>query len=353
MKYLLTFKPLKNFFFGNNKTFSDDYVAISEYFPQNTQLLGAIRLFIAEQKGLMHVHKNGKYSNNPEALKKLIGTASSKDFETNANLGIIKNLSQMFIVSSDLNDAYFQTPLDIEVSDEGVNYYELATIGEDCFLKNYDVKKASSQKLANGNFWYNYIHKNELSIKDIEAFEFDTKTKKGVFRHHHHVGIGLEHKKTIDGAFYSKTDYQLGNKFLFACLIELEEKIINEGMIQIGAENSLFELKIKSLEQTALQNHVVVSQLFSQPKLGNKIVAMSEIMLENTAMLNADFTIVPYFKNFAMLEYEDANFKGRTSQKRLIPTGAVSYLNGKAMPSIPNLGAYDKMGYNQFITVKK
>ena len=158
MKYLLTFKPLKNFFFGNNKTFSDDYVAISEYFPQNTQLLGAIRLFIAEQKGLMHVHKNGKYSNNPEALKKLIGTASSKDFETNANLGRIKNLSQMFIVRNDLNDAYFPTPLDIEISNEGIRYYALANIGEDYFLKNYDVKKASSQKFANGTFWYNFAH---------------------------------------------------------------------------------------------------------------------------------------------------------------------------------------------------
>ena len=99
MRYLLTFKPLKNFFFGNSQTFSDDYVAKSEYFPQNTQLLGAIRLFIAEQHSLIKMHKNGKYSDYPEELKKLIGSASSKDFLTNDDLGKIQNLSQMFIVN--------------------------------------------------------------------------------------------------------------------------------------------------------------------------------------------------------------------------------------------------------------
>jgi CRISPR type III-B/RAMP module-associated protein Cmr3 len=350
MKYLLTFNPLKNFFFGNDKTFSDDYVAISEYFPNNTQLLGAIRLFVAEQKGLMHVHKNGKYSNNPEALKKLIGTAGSKNFETNNDLGMIHNLSQMFIVNKELEDAYFPTPLDIEVSDNGIRYYELTNIGEDYFLKNYDVKNTLSQKLANGNFWNNYIHKKQLSKEDIEAFDFDPITKKGVFKYHHQVGIGLEHKKTIEGAFYSKTDYQIDDKFLFACLIELEEKIINDGIIQIGAENSLFEIKIVPIEHTKLQNHVIVSQLFSQPRQGDKVVAISDVILNNTNEFNAYFTIVPYFKHFAMLDNNYANFNGKTPQKQLIPLGTVSYLKDQTLPSNKNLGAYIKMGYNQFIT---
>ncbi|MEY4505270.1 MAG: hypothetical protein RL154_1570, partial [Pseudomonadota bacterium] len=91
MKYILTFKPLKNFFFGNDRTFTKDYFAISEYLPQNTQLLGAIRLFIAEQNNLMCAHKNGKYSNSPEKLKKLIGTANGSNFNTNTDLGMIKN----------------------------------------------------------------------------------------------------------------------------------------------------------------------------------------------------------------------------------------------------------------------
>jgi hypothetical protein len=56
-------------------------------------------------------------------------------------------------------------------------------------------------------------------------------TEKGFFIPHHQVGIGLENKKAIDGMFYSKTDYQLNDKFLFGCLIELDEKIISDGII--------------------------------------------------------------------------------------------------------------------------
>lgn len=364
MKYLLTFKPLKNFFFGNSQTFSPsgyddkvDYLAISDYFPQNTQLLGALRLFIAEQNKLMHVHRNGKYSNEPNELKKLIGTASSKDFSTNADLGKIQNLSQMFLVNSSLNDAYFKTPLDIEISEDGVKFYELAHIENDYFLQNYDVKKASSQKLGNSQFWKNYTHKQELSKENL-------KDMSEIFITHSQVGIGLENKKTIDGAFYSKTDYQLKNGFLFGCLIELDEEIISDGIIQIGAESSLFELKIITYEKTQLMSHPIVSQLFTQPQKGDKAVAISDVILQSTDEFHAYFTIVPFYKNLAMLKSENesfqgkskeknfAKFEGKTEQKRLIPAGTVSYIKEQVMPHNQTLGAYAKMGYNQFITTK-
>lgn len=343
MKYLLTFKPLKNFFFGNDRTFKDDYVAISEYFPQNTQLLGAIRLFIAEQNNLMHVHKNGKYSNEPEKLKPLIGKANSKDFETNDNLGMIQNLSQMFIVDKNLNDAYFPTPFDIEIADDKIKYYKLANIEDDYFLENYDVKNISSQKLGNNIFWSKYINKEPLSKNDLLDFD-------DVFISHNQVGIGLENKKTIDGAFYSKTDYQLYENFLFACLIELDSKIISDGIIQIGAESSIFELKITPFEDTNFQKHIIVSQLFTLPQKGDKIVVLSDTMLDNTNDFNANFVIVPYYKNFATLDNDYEKFKGRIKEKRLIPTGTVVYVK----ESIPTkaIGAYAKMGYNQFIKAK-
>lgn len=343
MKYLLTFKPLKNFFFGNDKTFKDDYVAISEYFPQNTQLLGAIRLFIAEQNNLMHVHKNGKYSNEPEKLKSLIGNANSKNFEVNDNLGMIQNLSQMFIVDKNLNDAYFTTPFDIEIGDDEIIYYQLSNIEDDYLLKNYDVKNKSDQKLGNNIFWNKYINKDSLSKNDL--IDFDK-----VFISHNQVGIGLENKKTIDGAFYSKTDYQLDEEFLFACLIELESKIINDGIIQIGAESSIFELKIIPFEDTNIQKHIIVSQLFTLPQKGNKLVVLSDTMLENTNDLNAKFVIVPYYKNFATLDNDYEKFKGRIKEKRLIPVGTVVYVK-ETMPKSA-IGAYSKMGYNQFITAK-
>jgi CRISPR type III-B/RAMP module-associated protein Cmr3 len=386
MKYLLTFKPLKNFFFGNDKTFSDDYLAISEYFPQNTQLLGALRLFISEQNKLMHVHRNGKYSNEPNELKKLIGTASSKDFNTNTDLGKIQNLSQMFLVNNSLDDAYFPIPLDVNIQldthgtqimgDDGkihtvqypqkakLVYYEVDNIDGNYFLKNYDAKNSSFLMLGNKNFWNAYINKEPRSINGLHYFEKNEQQHNGIFISHAQVGIGLENKKTIEGAFYSKTDYQLKNGFLFGCLIELDEEIVSDGIIQIGAESSLFELKITPYEKTQLTSHPIVSQLFTQPQKGDKVVAISDVILESTDEFHAHFTILPFYKNFAMIEADDnsfrgiskdknhAKFRGKTEQKRLIPAGTVSFIKEQVMPHNQTLGAYAKMGFNQFITAK-
>lgn len=367
MKYLLTFKPLKNFFFGNNRTFSDDYLANSEYFPQNTQLLGALRLYIAEQNKLMHVHKNGKYSNNPEALIKLIGTANSRDFDTNADLGLIQNLSQMFIVKSNLEDAYFPVPFDVDSSKENVTLYELANIDNTYFLKNYDVKAYNPAKLGNANFWHAYSTQKNISAEDLEQYEYTKDEKnnkeKGFFIPYHQVGIELENKKVIDEKFYSKTDYQLRNGFLFACVLELDEKVIDNGIIQIGAENSLFELKIMPLESTKIENHPIVNSLFQSPKPDQKLIAISDVMILQAKDFKFQFSITPYYKYFAMLKSEKNSFKdisskkknyreykGKTKQKRLMPAGSVIYLE-ESLPQLPQ-GAYLKMGYNQFISTK-
>lgn len=360
MKYLLTFKPLKHFFFGNNKTFSDDYLAISEYFPQNTQLLGALRLFIAEQSGLMKVYRSGKWCDKPEELKSITGSATSKDFMTNNDLGKIQNLSQMFIVSKNLDDAYFFIPFDVKVEKETLKYYELASINDDYYLKNYDSKHHQSKYLGNKNFWVNYLMNQELNITDIEQFDYEkdkeSKIEKGFFISHSQVGIELQNKQTVkdkdgNGKFYSKIDYQLNDKFLFACVIDLEEKILDDGIIQIGAESSIFDMKIQELETTNIQNHPIISQFFKPIEKADKLVCLSDTILNSTSDLNAKFSIIPYHKSFGMLEKLKEKFKDKTSQKRVIPTGSITYLKDEELPIIQTIGAYEKMGYNQFITV--
>ncbi len=342
MRYLLTFKPLKHFFFGNNKTFSQDYVAKSEYFPQPTQLLGALRLFIAEQNNLMSMHKNGKYSNHPEELKKLIGDAKSDDFYKNDNLGVIKNLSSMFIVDKSLDDAYFFTPLDIEISKNHIKKYTLENFEDEYFLSDYDIKNSSFQHLAGSEFWKDYIEDKELKNNSIKSFD-------SVFVTHTQVGIALEGKKTIDGAFYSKVDYTLDKEYLFACVVELEEDVIKNGIINLGAESSLFELNIKKLQDTNLAQHIIISHLFKMPTPTSKVVAISETIAD-TKEFKAKFHITPFYKNFAMIKSNKAytKFAGKTKNSRLIPNGSVFY-TPQTLPKAKN--AYAKMGFNQFISI--
>jgi len=359
MRYLLTFKPLKNFFFGYDKTFSEDYFAISEYFPQNTQLLGALRLFIAEQNNLMHMHRNGKYSNEPEKLKELIGDASASTFEANTNLGKIKNLSQMFIVNTTLDDAYFPTPFDIEVTKESIKTYTLAHIGDDYFFSDYDVKKNSPQYLAGKQFYSAYLDNETLRRDTLTPFDYDEDEKVGVYRRHTQVGIGLDKKRVIvdeeeNGKFYAKVDYILDDGYLFGAVIELEDEIIGDGIIQIGAESSLFELKVQKLETTQLDDHPVIEQLFSQPKEGSKVIALSDIMVPDTKEIASIYSVIPYYRKLRMIKSKTRNsFQGKTDPKRLLPAGSVFYFDKDVVLNKPAQGAYAKMGYNQFITVNK
>jgi len=368
MKYLLTFKPLKNFFFGNDKTFSDDYFATSEYFPQNTQLLGAIRLFIAEQNGLMHVHRNGKYSNEPQKLKELIGDANANNFTENKNLGKIQNLSGMFLVKNTLDDAYFPTPFDIEISKDSIRYYQLTSIDNEYFFLDYDVKNASSQHFGNSLFWTKYINKEPLHVSTIAPFEYDQESKKGFFKRHTQVGIALDKKQVIDEKFYAKIDYALRDNYLFGAIIELQEEIIADGIIQIGAESSLFELNVHKLhDYKALQKHPLIDAMFETSKEGSKVVAISDCIVPHTKDIGSIYSVVHFNKMLRMIKAENKDgsfkketakdknynkYKNKTQPQRLIPKGSVFYFNNDICLDKPAQGAYAKMGYNKFIAVK-
>ena len=341
MRYLLTFKPLKNFFFGNNLTLSRDFFAQSDYFPQNTQLLGAIRLYIAEQKGKMKQYLNGKWCDDPDGLKKLTGKAKSSNFETENDLGKINNLSSMFIVKEDLSDAYFKTPFDIKIKEDNISTYEIASLNEQYYLKGYNAKEYTSQHLGSNSFWDSYLNSKPIKLDSVVAFN-------KVYRKHQQVGIALKNKQTIEGQFYTKIDYNLERGFIFGAIIDLQEPIIKDGIIQIGAEGSLFELQIKKLDDLQkLKEHTVISKLFSKPANANKVVAVSEVMQNPT--IDTKFSIVPFKKEFALLEKDKSKVKGRFKEKNLIPSGSVFYLN-QELPQF-NIGTYEKMGYNQFLKI--
>jgi len=368
MKYLLTFIPLKHFFFGNERTFREDYVAVSEYFPQPTQLLGTLRLTLAEQHGLLKQYKNGRYSKQPEALKALTGTAKAHTFAENSDLGRIAGLSPMFIVNRSLDNAYFPTPFDVDVQiqraqtsimdDDGrivtvdypqkvsLSYLSLAKIGEYTYLKGYDMKRHTPQMLGNASFWNAYMQGETRAINAVLPFEYDAQSGRGVFVAHTQVGIGLDGKQTVEGKFYGKTDYTLAKGFAFAAVIDFDGKI-EDAYVQIGAEASMFKMEVRPLEETPLREHPVVSRIFTPQREGGKLVAISDMMLQTTQQ-PVDFALVPYFRSVASIKSEKGKYVGTHRVRRTAPSGSVFYLSADALPSCVE-GAYAKMGYNRYI----
>jgi hypothetical protein len=331
---LLTFKPLKPFFFGGRINFSNDNYVYSRYFPQTTQLLGAIRLYIGEKKGFIKVYKNGRYSKEPEKLKKLIGDAKPENFSENDNLGCIKYLSPMFLISKNKENFYYPTPFDYYIYDNEYGIFELKKLQSSYYFKHYDAKKGITQYLGDKSFWDGYI-KN----KPTKAISFND-----VFEKVTQVGIALENKSVKDEKFYYKVSYNLKEDFLFGCIIDCDE--IEDGEIQIGADGSMFKLSVEEFN-------------FKSP-LFDALIKNKKILEDKSVALSDSFGDVRKFKGPAIVKSEDFRmikykkegkiytFGGKTEYKKLIKRGSVFYgdVNFNAT------GAYKKISFNKFIRRK-
>ena len=109
-KYLIRLTPIGKFFFGgeigfqvgadknddHNKSFSS-YIIQSNYFPQQTSLLGMLRFLILSNSEAFD--KSSQKIKNAENAKKIIGESSFavKESHERSDFGEIKNISQCFL----------------------------------------------------------------------------------------------------------------------------------------------------------------------------------------------------------------------------------------------------------------
>ena len=328
---LLTFKPLTPFFFGGRVNFSNDNYVFSRYFPQTTQLLGAIRLFLGEKKGFIKVYKNGRYSKNPEALKKLIGDAKPEDFDKNDNLGCIKYLSPMFLVSKDKKNFYYPVPFDFYQRGNEYGIYKLVQLSNSYYFEGYNSKEDFKEFLGDKSFWDGYV--KNIPSKAIEYSD--------IFKEVSQVGIALEKKHAIDGKFYYKISYNLEDDFLFACVIDCDE--IEDGEIQIGADGSMFKLEVSEFNF----NHILFDSLINN----KKVFKEKSIALSDSFGSVKDLTIPAIVKHtdFKMIKYKKEGkvytFGGKTKYKRLIKRGSVFY----GLINLEAKGVYKKISFNKFL----
>ena len=360
---LLTLQPLKPFFFGKESVFTNSFYAYSEYFPQQTQITGALRLYWMEQNGLMKLHKHGRFC-TPDKKEKaidLVGDAGSETFEKNDNLGRLHFISPIFIVKKEANciiDAFFEIPSDIVKKDCSYQIakpkilHEAVSSKPAILLENYSAKKGFYKALGGKTFWEEYKnYKTADSLIDYEK----------VFKPYDQVGIALdENKQTIEEQFYIKRSYNLHKNFELAVILKInedglkEEKKLKNGIITLGAENSLFKITVSNIPQT-LQNHPVIKSLQDDTsKKGTKIVLLSDSMIDHSIQKDAYFQIIPNRVKFKMMSHK-SNEKTdklkpttvKTKEKLLVPKGSIYYFNTpNKLPKAK--GAYAKMGFNTY-----
>ena len=378
---LLKLSPLKPFFFGKESVFTNTHYAISEYFPQQTQIIGALRLYWMEQNNLMRVHKDGKYVpfEKKEFARKLVGNASALDFEKSDNLGAISYISPMFILESQnkcVKDAIFELPCDIvkkecEYVVAKPKYLDKIVSSKPVvLLEDYDVKMGFLKGLAGCKFWESYINNKTLSC----IYEYDD-----IFESYEQVGIALtDDKQTQDGMFYTKKSYILKENYSFGLLINIDEDIIasmpekeninilTDGVISLGADGSMFSLEVSDIPKI-LESHPLISNIKNKTEIkGKKIVLLSDSILPTSIPKDSYFQIIPDKVPFKMmkskkvkLELEDKKdymIKEqkqsyiKTEERLLVPKGSVYYFKTQGILEEAK-GAYSKMGFNQFLVI--
>lgn len=363
---LLRLKPLKPFFFGKERVFTNSFYARSEYFPQQTQITGALRLFWMEQNGLLKLHKHGKFCtpDKKEKARELVGDAGSETFDTNDNLGRIAFISPMFVIKKDeecITDALFEIPSDIVKKDclyriaRPKILHEVISSKPVVFLEHYSAKVGFQKGLGGKEFWK--LYKNGKAPKCFTSYE-------DVFVPYDQVGIALdENKQTIDEQFYTKKSYNLHKNFELAIIIQVdedglgEEEKLRDGIISLGAENSLFKMKVSDVPHT-LENHPVINAIQNDTSTkGTKLVLLGDTMLDHSIQKDAYFQIVPDRVKFKMMKHKTDQKRdklnpstAKTQEKLLIPKGSIYYFNQpNRLP--PAKGAYAKMGFNVYLTL--
>ncbi len=383
---LIELKALKPFFFGRHKVFTNTHYAVSEYFPQQTQIMGALRLYWMEQNKLMRVHKDGKYvpyEKRNYALN-LVGDASSgnhKNFDINENLGCINGISPMFVLKKEedcIKDALFEIPSDI-VNKDCANTIAIPKVLQGIvsdkpavLLGDYDVKEGFVSGLAGADFWREYI--------DYKASDF-IYGHDDVFESYEQVGIGLENKQVVEGQFYTKKSYKLKDDHSFGLLIDIDDnklkklddkndtkkkheyRLLANGIISMGADSSMFSLHISDIPSCINAHPLIQNIQCKTEEQGTKIILLSDSILDESIDVNAFFQIVQGKVPFKMMSSDKEDLRKddstaqrvkisdtKSSEKLLVPKGSVYYFKSKSQLQEAKC-AYAKMGFNHYLTL--
>lgn len=352
MTYLVTLKPLGNFFFGGETTFADAgesdakgrYFASSEYFPQQTQLLGMLKKYLLNTSGTLRLRVRGEWigKREPQArYEKALHLAGRTGFnhQGSGDHGIIRSISPIML--HDGKSFWTMAP-----KDYGLIYEELE--GVSCFgfddeerpyipmLKNYSAKAGIKPKL--------------MSSEGSELCSFDT-----FFTPADQVGIEKAPRgATNDDAFYRKRSYRFAaSSHTFAVVVELSESFdFTTSQVLLGGEKSALML---TATPTDFDWRTAFAPAITPAKAVTKITLLCDALLDHEAYALCRFALTQK-RAFRTLRSGDTKqayiYQGKTQKLYFMERGSVLYVSPSDVATLvakltnPTMQA---IGYNQYI----
>ena len=349
-KYLVKLIPHDKFFFGGERTFGENnqanYFVVSNYFPQQTGILGLMRHQLLLQCGDETIFKDNKIVKGNK-VNNLIGEKSFT-IDGGFNFGAIKSLSPVFICDSNTedNDDRFYFPankeyqwyekLNDKCEKETVNEFLQIELKPYPLLKKYEAKFGLPDLLMN---------------KYGELLKYED-----IFKKHKQVGIRKQYEGgTDEKAYYIQTFYKLIQNFSFAFIVELDEKagFLSQDVVVFGGEQQAFKMEVDVFSEGI--NDLIPN--FEKSDNSDKVVLVSDAYVAQDIMNVCEFAITETvdFK-FLVTTNSTTNYYSepkKSDKYNLYKKGSVFYGDTGKITEILENKRFEKIGYNIYKTIKK
>lgn len=381
-RYLVKLTPHATFFFGGERSFGGvdgqqaNYMVQSNYFPQQTGILGLIRHQLLLQNGC--IVGNGIDKSKKVEAGKLIGEKSFRIGEGPLGFGLIQKISPVF-VSTPKNDFLFPANKEYQlvtnnqtkefVARELSVYGPKASLDTDeneqsnsnthYYLKDYDPKDGLPDLLFN---------KNGSIRRRYDCLpEDDGKLFNGIFIKNTQTGIHKNYAGvTEEKAYYIQTSYRLVQDYSFAFLVELkDEPSFNFGSqpnVIFGGEQSAFKMEVSEFAQSfddikpqyektpAFDKLTLLSDAFVQD---NRISDVSDFTISDAVDFRCLTTSVRDTNNYADLPSDGKKSAVWKSEKlNLLKKGSVFFGDTVEIEKCLKEPNFEMIGYNQYTITK-
>lgn len=359
--YKISLRPLGPFFFGNERTFgalNADYFASSNYFPQQTTLLGVLRYRFLEMKKWLR-HTPGHKPPSPTDQSVLIGNRgfNVQKLATAQTFGVIKQLSPVLLDSKEgflfpgaLNNGYAFSGQKIDEKEKTGSVWMSHNGGRRDYIpavKNFDYK---SPRTAH------FIARGAGKILSYEE----------VFVPFEKVGIRKQRENELNQkAFFKQTMWLFKKReyqFTFYALLEehegdaLENFIRDNPRVPMGGERTTYQMTMKK-ESPLLNSFQTYLNETDQDPNQEQVVLLNDSYIKPDLFQHCHFVIAQTqdFRHITSTVHYEGTQKSGGYQ--LLAKGSVLYPKENSFNRIQEIltkeaSAFFQIGYNDFIHLK-
>ncbi|MBL7786759.1 MAG: hypothetical protein JNM36_12695 [Chitinophagales bacterium] len=379
-KYLIVLRPLSPFFFGGENTFGNDnenYLVKSNYYPQQTTLLGLIRYQLLHEAGLLLNINQAITDIDKAKAKELIGSKSFgvNDTYSKNDFGNIDCLSPVFLHDPDTNKDYWIAPFNRSYQPSTITDWQLQVEADNTIRLISHKEYTAKEKLTH------YIVGCGGERKTYEDM-FTAVEKIGIKRNNSHKphtrSKENEYEDDDEKGYYKQTSFCLNKKddvqksycFAFYVCFKTPQQLTN-GIVHIGGERSAFMLEAKAVEAIPDNYGYPISHIKSQNCNNSQVqqmVLIADTYVEQNLLDHCLFGITEV-ETFRFLQtdidktqhYFNLSDKNATLSKsrkyQLLKRGSVLYFRKEKQNDLTQLidkhEDFRQIGYNQYIIVSQ